>query len=133
MVKLTSDGMELEAGTPVDLVMKDTVIAPATPKRKKKKKAAAKAPVPEPATRPKKKRAPKADNTRLEDALRAWRLGEARRRGVPAFRILTDKALHAIAEQRPATAAELLAISGIGISTIEKYGQQIYRLLEQNG
>lgn len=132
-VKLTSDGVELEAGTPVDLVMKDTVIAPAAPKRKKKKKAAAKAPAPEPAARTQKKRSPKADNTRLEDALRAWRLGEARRRSVPAFRILTDKALHAIAEQRPATAAELLAISGIGISTIEKYGQQIYRLLEQNG
>ena len=69
----------------------------------------------------------------MEEALRAWRLSEARKRGVPAFRIFTDKALHAIAERRPATAAELLAIPGIGISAIEKYGQQIYRILEQAG
>jgi DNA topoisomerase III len=131
-VKLTNDGMELQAETPVDFVMKDTVIAPAAPKRKKKK-AAAKATVAEPAIRTRKERAPQAETTRLEDALRAWRRGEAQRRGVPAFRILTDKALRAIAEQRPATAAELLAISGVGIGTIEKYGQHIYRILEQVG
>jgi DNA topoisomerase-3 len=65
----------------------------------------------------------------VESALRAWRLAEARKRGVPAFRILTDAALAGIAEQRPATAAELLAIPGIGMSTVEKYGAQIYRLL----
>jgi superfamily II DNA helicase RecQ len=69
----------------------------------------------------------------LEEALRTWRLGEAKRRGVPAFRICTDAALKAMAERRPATAAELLGIPGIGISTVEKYGAQIYRLVAQTG
>ena len=32
---------------------------------------------------------------------------------------------------RPETAAELLAIPGIGISTVEKYGAQLYRLLHE--
>ena len=73
-----------------------------------------------------------ADN-RVEEALRAWRLTEARRSGVPAFRILTDKTLRAIAETRPETAAELLAIPGIGISAIEKYGRHIYRILKEAG
>jgi DNA topoisomerase III len=67
----------------------------------------------------------------VEDALRAWRLAEAKRRGIPAFRILTDQTLKALAAKRPATAAELLSISGIGISTVEKYGAQLYRLLHE--
>src|SRR5262249_16376598 len=53
-----------------------------------------------------------AATTRLEEALRAWRLAEAKRRGVPAFRICSDATLKAIAESRPSTAAELIAIPG---------------------
>ena len=64
-------------------------------------------------------------------ALRDWRLAEAKRRGVPAFRILTDAALRAIVDARPATARELLALSGIGISFVEKYGSQIFRILHE--
>jgi DNA topoisomerase-3 len=70
-----------------------------------------------------------AQASRVEEALRAWRLGEAKRRGVPAFRIFSDSTLRAIAKARPQTAGELLAIPGIGMHTIEKYGAQIYRLV----
>jgi superfamily II DNA helicase RecQ len=35
----------------------------------------------------------------------------------------------AIAERRPATAAELLAVPGIGMSAVEKYGRHIHRIL----
>jgi len=66
----------------------------------------------------------------LEEALRKWRLEEARRRGVPAFRIFGDQTLLAIAEQRPLSTAELLAIPGIGIKIVEQYGAQIYRILQ---
>jgi superfamily II DNA helicase RecQ len=137
-VRLTDTGMAMDATTPIDFIMKDGVVAvPA--KRKGKKKAAAKGkPAPRAAQAaiaeaPKKKRGPARDDSRVEAALRAWRLGEARKRGVPAFRIFSDKTLLAIAERRPATAAELLAIPGIGLNAIEKYGQQIYRILEQAG
>jgi DNA topoisomerase-3 len=64
-------------------------------------------------------------------ALRNWRLAEAKRHGVPAFRIFNDRTLEAMAATRPGTAAELLAIPGIGISTVEKYGAQLYRLLHE--
>jgi len=74
-----------------------------------------------------------AADTRVEEALRVWRLTEARRLRVPAFRIFTDQALRAIAGKRPASAAELLAIPGIGIRTVEKYGRHIYRILEEAG
>jgi DNA topoisomerase-3 len=40
--------------------------------------------------------------------------------------------LKAVAANRPATAAELLAIPGMGISTVEKYGAQLYRLLHES-
>jgi DNA topoisomerase-3 len=63
------------------------------------------------------------------EALREWRLAEARKAGVPAFRILTDRALAAIAERRPATTRELLEVPGIGLKAAEKYGAQIFRIL----
>ena len=85
---------------------------------------------------PKRKRSGKSEGasgsrvgSRLEDALRLWRLTDAKRRGVPAFRIFSDQVLKAVADKRPSTAAELLAIPGLGINTVEKYGAQIYRLL----
>jgi DNA topoisomerase-3 len=69
----------------------------------------------------------------IEEALRAWRLAEARRRGVPAFRILSDQALRAMATRRPGTVRELLGIPGIGITTVEKYARQFYRILQKSG
>jgi superfamily II DNA helicase RecQ len=49
---------------------------------------------------------------------------------VPAFRIFSDRALKIIASTRPGTARELLAVPGIGSSTVEKYGTQIYGILQ---
>jgi superfamily II DNA helicase RecQ len=71
-------------------------------------------------------------NSRLEAALRVWRLIEARRRGLPAFRIFNDQTLRALAISRPSTTQELLAVPGIGISTVEKYGADIYRVVREN-
>ena len=39
------------------------------------------------------------DPTKLEATLRSWRTGQAKRLGVPAFRVMTDKVLLGIAEQ----------------------------------
>jgi superfamily II DNA helicase RecQ len=72
-----------------------------------------------------------APDAGLAAVLRGWRLAEAKRHGVPAFRIFSDKVLDAMAAKRPETAAELLAIPGVGISIVEKYGAQLYRLLHQ--
>ena len=59
-------------------------------------------------------------------------MAEARRRIVPAFRIFSDRALKAMASRRPGAARELLGISGIGMTTVERYGQQIYRIVKDN-
>jgi len=111
---LTPAAHSVDETTPISFIMKDT--APAFTKRKRK-------PAPQ-ARRPE-----DGPNLKLEEALRAWRLNEAKRRGVPAFRIFSDRVLGAMISNRPATARELLAIPGIGISTVEKYGAQIYRIL----
>ena len=66
---------------------------------------------------------------RIEQALRAWRLSEAKRRRVPAFRIFGDRALLNIATTAPSNEAELLAVQGIGSGTVKKYGAHIFRLI----
>ena len=135
---LTPDGEALEEIVPGDLLMKDAAQAATKARKGRKKKAAAPAKgkrsrkpaavatpaPPRPSDRPK-----LAPDSRIEETLRQWRMAEAKRRGVPAFRIFSDQALKAVAARRPATAAELLAIPGLGIGTVEKYGAQIYRLL----
>jgi superfamily II DNA helicase RecQ len=66
---------------------------------------------------------------------RQWRmdllpiLSEAKRRNIPAFRIFGDRALKDIATNCPHNDTELLAVPGIGISIVQKYGAHIYRLI----
>jgi superfamily II DNA helicase RecQ len=135
---LTPDGEALEEIVAGDLLMKDAALAATKARKGRKKKAATHskakrsrkpAPVATPAPSRPADRPKLAPDSNVEDKLRQWRLAEAKRRGVPAFRIFSDQALKAVAANRPATAAELLAIPGLGIGTVEKYGAQIYRLL----
>ena len=67
----------------------------------------------------------------LVDALKTWRRTEAKRRGVPAFRILTDRTLVALAAARPGDEEGLLAVPGIGPGIASKYGQEILSLLRE--
>ncbi len=62
---------------------------------------------------------------KLFEELRAWRLAEARKRGVPAFRILSDRVLYAIVEDRPLTEDALLQVSGMGPKLVRQYGEGI--------
>jgi superfamily II DNA helicase RecQ len=131
---LTTGGEAREDDDPLQLVMKDAAASVA--KARKSKAAAKAAPVDakvklasKPAEATPQAEAP--PSSAIEEALRKWRLAEAKRRGVPAFRIISDQALKAIAAKRPATAAELLSIPGMGISNVEKYGAQIYRLVSR--
>jgi len=137
---LTRTGYALDERTPVAFIIKDTTRPSAERKKRKKPTVSAgrnRAPTREAATRPRRaangKGADAGTDSRLETALRIWRLGEARRRGVPAFRIFTDRTLRALAAMRPGTTQELLAIPGFGIRTVEKYGTEICRVLREHG
>ena len=136
-VGLTRSGYAVDETTPVEFIMKDTASASIRRPRKKKPIGSATskpAPRAETVAQPRPPvRATGPDGrppSQLEQALRAWRLAEARRRGVPAFRIFSDRALKVMASTRPGTASELLAVPGIGRSTVEKYGPQIYGILQ---
>jgi DNA topoisomerase-3 len=58
----------------------------------------------------------------LVAALRAWRLREAKQKRVPAFRVLTNRALVAIAEARPVNAESLGTVRGVGPTLLARYG-----------
>ncbi|WP_405061242.1 ATP-dependent DNA helicase UvrD2 [Kribbella sp. NBC_01505] len=61
----------------------------------------------------------------LYDALFAWRTEQAESEKMPAFVILTDATLTAIAETRPSDELALRKIPGIGHTKLTKYGEQI--------
>ena len=123
-VVLTSAAEAIEDGETLKFQMKvavESIGRNRKGKAKAKKAKKAKSPRPEKGAKAQKvaKREKKAVPSDLEQALRAWRLMEAKRRGVPAFRILADATLEAIAEARPSTAAELLAVTGIGLKSVQ--------------
>jgi superfamily II DNA helicase RecQ len=125
-IVLTAAGEAIEEGEEPEFQMKIAVESTARKRKGKAKKKAARA----------KGKAPKlakakATGAGLADALRAWRLAEAKRRGVPAFRVFNDATLEAIAEARPSSAAELLEVPGIGLKAVENYGAAIFRLVSQ--
>ena len=64
------------------------------------------------------------------EALRAWRLGEARRKAVAPFVILHDRTLHAIASALPQSADDLLAIPGMGPAKLSAYGAAILDIVK---
>jgi len=64
----------------------------------------------------------------MAEALRTWRLGEAKRRKVPAFRIFSDRVLVAIAAARPASTEALVRISGVGPKLVERSGHALVAL-----
>jgi DNA topoisomerase-3 len=61
----------------------------------------------------------------LVAALRAWRLQESKLKRVPAFRVLTNRALVAIAEARPSNTASLRDVAGVGPKLLRTYGDRI--------
>jgi DNA helicase-2/ATP-dependent DNA helicase PcrA len=65
----------------------------------------------------------------LFDRLREWRLRVATHQGVPAYVVFTDATLTALAERRPTSNDELLAIAGIGPRKIELYGSAALAIL----
>jgi DNA helicase-2/ATP-dependent DNA helicase PcrA len=68
---------------------------------------------------------PSAYDEALFERLREWRGEQARTASVPAYVVFTDATLTAIAEARPRTVTELLAISGVGPSKLERYGDAV--------
>jgi ATP-dependent DNA helicase RecQ len=65
----------------------------------------------------------------VSDALRAWRIEQARRRGVPPYVILHDRTLDAIAASLPRSRDELRGLPGIGPAKLDAFGDAILGLV----
>jgi ATP-dependent DNA helicase RecQ len=68
----------------------------------------------------------------LWEALRAWRLEEARRQEVPPYVIFHDSTLTEVARSRPVTLTALARISGIGRSKLEHYGNAVIDIVSRH-
>lgn len=73
---------------------------------------------------------PSEETRLLFEALRAWRLEEARRLEQPAYCIFWDSALKAIAQAKPGTIEEMRRIDRIGNGRIEKYGEALLEVIK---
>jgi superfamily II DNA helicase RecQ len=79
--------------------------------------------------KPKPVTAPDAESEPLIQALRTWRLAEAKSKAIPAFRVFSDNVLRNIADDRPLTEDDLLAVPGIGPSLVRRYGSEILKIV----
>ncbi len=60
--------------------------------------------------------------------LKRWRLAESSKAGVPAFRVLHERTLLAIAATRPRDESALLAVPGFGPGLFKRYGSALLGL-----
>jgi RecQ family ATP-dependent DNA helicase len=65
----------------------------------------------------------------LVERLRAWRLERSRADGIPAFVVLHDATLHALAATRPRSLSELAAVKGFGPTKLERYGDAVLEVV----
>jgi len=63
------------------------------------------------------------------EALRAWRAGEAKAQGVPAYIVFGDATLRQVAVTQPQSLGDLDGITGIGAKKREAYGEALIRVV----
>ncbi|MGN6241454.1 MAG: DNA helicase RecQ [Cellulosimicrobium cellulans] len=69
----------------------------------------------------------------LFEALRAWRAGEAKTQGVPAYIVFGDATLRGIATARPASLDGLALVSGVGENKLARYGDAVLAVVAEAG
>ncbi len=113
-LSLTHAGREVMAGRTTDVAL--TLPEPARPRAKKARVSRAAI-------------SPGAAEPTLIEALKEWRRCEAARRAVPAYVVLHDRTLAALAAVRPSTLAALGDVPGIGPGKLASYGRELLALL----
>lgn len=65
----------------------------------------------------------------IKSRLKAWRLEKSRSEGYKPYYIFNDAQMEDLIEKKPKTKDELLNISGFGAVKVEKYGEDILKIL----
>jgi hypothetical protein len=82
-----------------------------------------------PAARPDPRAELSAAEGELFERLRAWRRTKSEAAGVPAFRVLSNRQLAAIARSRPRDPDALARVPGIGALRAENYGAEVLAMV----
>ena len=136
-IRLTDTGLEVRATTPLALLISDGIVeefgsANANPGRKAKGDVARAVLAKRNSAQPESRKTAAISPAQLTPAsqalaarLKEWRAEEAKRLRVPAYMVLQDKTLAALAQARPGNPNQLLEIDGIGPAKVEKFGAAI--------
>jgi RecQ family ATP-dependent DNA helicase len=134
-VMLTEAGLVRRPGSPLELLLSDGVVdefgARDASKTKPRKSAAKNGANVLSGTQAGETAAPvrlTAEGEAVAARLKEWRSAEAKRLGVPAFVVLHERTLTALAQARPNSLKGMLAIDGIGPAKMEKYGEAILEI-----
>ena len=65
------------------------------------------------------------------EALRRWRLEQARSQGVPPYVVFHDRTLVEIALREPTSPGELAGVAGVGEAKLARYGEAVLAALQQ--
>jgi RecQ family ATP-dependent DNA helicase len=131
-VRLTKAGLEVRPGTPVSLLVGDGVAEEFVERNTERRRAdkperRAARPVAEMQLRL------SPEGEALSARLKEWRASEAKRLRVPAYCVLHDRTLAAVALARPRNLRELLDVDGIGPAKVEKFGAAILEMCSTGG
>ena len=63
------------------------------------------------------------------EALRVWRLSEAKTQGIPPYLIFADSVLRDIAAVQPRALDTMAMIKGVGASKLDRYGQAVLQVV----
>jgi len=145
-VRLTDRGLELRATGSVELLIADGVVEEfggrgAAPPARTNKAGAGPAKAPKAgssssgAGKAAGAKAAEAEPVRLTAAgealaarIKEWRAAEAKRLRVPAYVVMHDRTVAALAQARPANPRQLLEIDGMGPAKVERFGEAILGL-----
>ena len=132
-IALTEAGFDVRANSRVELLLSDGMV-----------ERFASATAPGPSKKPTKAAARREKNVEpgppltpagaaLAQRLKNWRAEEAKRLRVPAFVVLHDRTLQAIAAARPGNPNQLMQIEGIGAAKAERFGASLLELCRATG
>jgi len=136
-VRLTDAGRDVRPSSPLELLISDGIVeefagnAPSPMRAKKKNALIQKANTSNVAGKLSVADEPvrlTAEGEQVAGRIREWRAAEAKRLKVPAYVVLHDRTLAALAQARPKNPRELLGIDGIGPAKVERFGEEILRL-----
>jgi ATP-dependent DNA helicase RecQ len=131
-VRLTDAGLEVRRTTPVPLLISDGIGDEFVAKAEARSKTAKK---------PAKKKADtdaaplelNAEQESLASRIKEWRAVEAKRLGMPAYVVLHDRTIKALAVARPTNPKQMLMVDGMGPAKVERYGDALLSLWNRTG